>query len=259
MNNKKSTVRSYALVSDAGPSRAVNEDAVLAVPEHQLFGVADGFGGAGIGDEAASKALELVKYFVQNGLGDSEVTLPFVYRSYMSAGANLIFNAFLYANEQLCLENKQKQLSARGGASLLFAFIQGRHMTLAHAGLCSASLVRRGRTMQLVKPRSFNAVKGVFPGSWSARWAFPLMALGMTRDLEPEIIELKLEPGDILILSSDGVYGRLSEEDFSQCYSVLGTRAPIDVLIQQENQRLLSTANQKGNADNQALITMVCA
>ncbi|HRK03243.1 MAG TPA: serine/threonine-protein phosphatase [Oligoflexia bacterium] len=255
----KTIVRAYGSVSDPGPSRDLNEDAVIAVPAHKLFGVADGFGGTGIGDVAATKTLEDVKYFVENGLGDSEVTLPFIYRTYLSASANLIFNALLYANERLCAENKSKPLNLRAGASLLFAFFSGDHMTLAHAGSCAAYLVRRGRAMQIAKPRSFNAVKGVFPGSWNGKWAFPLMALGIAKDIEPEIIELKIQRGDLLMLATDGVHGRLTDEDFSQSYSMLSEKTPLDILIHKENQRLITTANQKGNHDNQAVITMVCA
>lgn len=252
-------VRAYGAVSDAGSSRSVNEDAYLAVPERQLFGVADGYGGNNIGDVAAKKCLENVKYFVDHGLGDSEVTLPFVYRAYHTAGANLVFNAFLYANQQLVRENKGKDINGRGGASVMFSFFEGRHMTLASVGVCNAFLVRRGRVQALVRPRSYNLVKGMFPGSHNPKWAFPLMAMGHVLDLEPEILELKVEKGDLILLATDGVYPRLCEEDFSECFSLLKKGETLDQAIQEQNQRLIELARQKGNADNQALISLFCA
>src|SRR5689334_7978633 len=105
-------VRAYGAVSDPGPARVLNEDACLVSAEHQLFGVADGFGGNGIGDAAAKSCLGNVKYFVEAGLGDSEITLPFVYRSYLTAHANLLFNAFLFANQQLISENAKCHVNA---------------------------------------------------------------------------------------------------------------------------------------------------
>lgn len=258
MTSKLTTVRAYGALSDAGP-RSLNEDAYLVVPERQLFGIADGFGGTGVGDVAAKRCLEDVRHFVEHGLGDSEVTLPFVYRSYYTSGANLVFNAFLYANNQLYQNNKQRHINGRGGASVAFVFFEGRHMTLANVGICSAYLVRRGRAQGLIKPRSYNALKGVFPGSWNPKWAFPTMAMGQASDLEPEIIELKIERGDLIVLATDGVYPRLTDEDFTEYYSILKSGDALDLAIKEQNQRLIELAAHKGNADNQAVLTLVCA
>lgn len=255
---KIQVIRAYGALLDTGGKRRLNEDVYLAVPERQLFGVADGFGGAGIGDATAKDCLENVKYFVENGLGDSEVTLPFVYRRYYTEGGNLVFNAFLYANGELCRQNKDKALSGRGGASVIFSFFDGRNMTLANVGSCCAFLIRRARVQTLIRPRSYNAFKGVFQGSWNPKWAFPLMAMGASNDLEPEITELKVEKGDVIVLATDGVYPRLSEEDFSECYSMLKQEKSLDLGIAKQNQRLIELAQQKGNVDNQALISMVC-
>lgn len=256
---KPASIRAYGALSDAGPVRQLNEDAYIAVPERQLFGVADGYGGINTGDVAAKKCLENVKYFVEHGLGDSEVTLPFIYRTYYTAGANLVFNAFLYANQQLVEENKKKALNARGGASVMFAFFEGRHMTLANVGGCCAFLVRRGRVQPLVRPRSYNMVKGIFQGSHNPKWAFPLMAMGHAKELEPEVLELVVEKGDLILLATDGVYPRLSEEDFAECFSLLRKKDSLDMAIQEQNHKLIDLAKQKGNTDNQALISIICA
>ena len=252
-------IRAYGALSDMGPTRPLNEDAYIAVPERQLFGVADGFGGIGIGDTAAQQCLNDVKFFVDNGLGDSEVTLPFVYRRYLTEGSNLIFNAFLYANQKLVEANRSKPLNGRGGASAIFAFFNGSHMTLANVGLCGAYLIRRGRVQSLIKPRSYNGMRGVFQGSWNPKWAFPLMAMGQAIDLEPEIIEFTVEKGDIIIMATDGVYPRLTDEDFSECYSILNKKSALDLAIKEQNQRLIELALQRGNVDNQAVISLVCA
>jgi serine/threonine protein phosphatase PrpC len=252
-------VRAYGAISDTGPARPLNEDAYLIVPERQLFGLADGFGGIGVGDVAAKRCLEHVRYFVDHGLGDSEVTLPFIYRRYYTNGANLIFNAFLYANQQLFQENKPKHINSRGGASAVFAFFEGRHMTLANVGLCHAILIRKGRVQGLIKPRSYNALRGVFQGTWNPKWAFPLMAMGQSNDLEPEILEFSVERGDIIVLASDGVYGRLTEDDFAESYQMLKQKDSLDIAIKQQNQRLIQLASQKGNTDNQSLISIVCS
>ncbi len=123
MKKQEISVRAYGTYVDAGSIRPINEDACIAVPEFKLFGVADGYGGNSIGDVAAKETLEKVSYFVKNGLGDSEVTLPFVYRRYLTEPGNLVFNAFLYANNELIRKNKTAHINSRGGASVLFAFM----------------------------------------------------------------------------------------------------------------------------------------
>src|SRR5437764_164974 len=105
--NKK-IIRAFSAQTRSAIDGQANEDSYLVYPERLLFGVADGFGGSTVGPAAVKKCLDDVKLFVENGLGDSEVTLPFVYRSYLSASANLIFNSFLYANQNLYSENKNK-------------------------------------------------------------------------------------------------------------------------------------------------------
>ncbi len=249
-------VRAYGAFSEPGPKRELNEDSYLVHPERELFGIADGFGGVGIGDKAAKKSLEDVKFFVENGLGDSEVTLPFIYRSYYTASANLIFNAFLYANGQLCKENQNKSIQTRAGASLLFSFFQKPHLTLAHVGLCQAYLLRGSKLQSITTPRSYHFFRG---GGFNPRWTFPLMALGFAKDLEPEILELKVEKGDVLFLMTDGVYPYLDPQELVQLYADLPLEEALDIEMQVRNQKLKDLICQKGSVDNQALVTLVLA
>lgn len=252
------SVRAYGFFSDAGSQRPINEDACIAVPEHTLFGVADGYGGNGVGDVAAKFVLDRVSYFVKNGLGDSEVTLPFVYRRYLTEPGNLVFNAFLYANSELIKKNSLSHINGRGGASVLFAFMADNKMVFANSGLCQAMLVRRGRVQPLVRPRSYNALRGTFQGSWNGRWAFPIAALGHSADLEPEIFELQVEKGDVVILSTDGVYPRLNEDDYLDAARSLKSSKSLDSAISEQNHRLVELAIQKGSNDNMALTTILC-
>jgi hypothetical protein len=178
----KPAVRAFGALSDPGPARALNEDAYITSPELGVFAVADGFGGNGAGDLAAKTSLSDLRYFIEAGMRDSDVTLPFVYRSYYTAAGNLLFNAFLYANQKLYEANAQKHINGRGGASMLAAFFDGSHLTLANAGLCGAMLIRNGRMQTVLRPKSYNAVRGVYQGSWNARWAFPLASLGTAKD-----------------------------------------------------------------------------
>lgn len=254
-NPDRSIVRGYGALTEGGAQDRVNEDAVLAVPEHRLFGIADGFGGSGAGDAAAKSCLADVREFVENGLGDSEVTLPFVYRSDYAAGANLVFNAFLHANHRLHAANKERPLNARAGASALFALFTGRHVTLANAGACGAFLARKGRAIELVKPRTYNAYRAAT--HWNPQWAFPMTALGLGSDVEPEIFELRIEPGDVVVMATDGVYPYLGPEDFAGLQT-LSESGHLEMDIKQENQILIVNSKESGGMDDRTVITLVC-
>jgi serine/threonine protein phosphatase PrpC len=249
----------YGAYTDPGPTRGVNEDAYLLAPERQFFALADGYGGSGVGDACAKRALADMRAFVENGMGDSEVTLPFVYRSNYTAAGNLIFNAVLHANQRLVDANLQKPVNARGGLSGICAFFTGRHLTLANVGGCSAYLLRRGRVQALVRPRSYYAMRGGYSGSWNPKYGFPLYSLGHQADLEPEILELYVQPGDVIVMATDGVYPFLTEADFSEYFSGFRDKNLLDTEIQKQNQRLVEIARQKGSQDNQSMIALVCS
>jgi serine/threonine protein phosphatase PrpC len=257
--SEKVTIRAYGSFVDKGPARPLNEDACFIDAERLCFGIADGYGGNGVGDAAARQVLEKAAFFMKNGLGDSEVTLPYVFRSYLTDAGNLVFNAFLYANQILVDENRKRHINGRGGASALLAFATGNKMVVASCGSCQGFLVRRGRVQAITKARSYNAARGQFQGSWNPKWAFPLMGLGHAPDLEPEIFELQMEKGDLIFLATDGIYPRLAEDDFAETFRALRTAKSLDLGISEQNRRLAEIAVQKGGSDNQALITLICA
>jgi protein phosphatase len=182
--------------------RPIQEDAVLANQEKGIFVVADGFGGAGAGTLAAKTACAEIEKFLFKEAGDLEATLPFVLRSYFSLAGNVLFNALIHANRKIVELNKGKNIHEKGGASAIAAFLDGDLLAIANVGSCSASVVRDGKTQELVTPRSYGRLVDPFGDS---KVDAPLMALGMSEDLEPEIFEYRIKAGDVLIFHTDGV------------------------------------------------------
>ncbi|RYZ73315.1 MAG: hypothetical protein EOP09_02100 [Proteobacteria bacterium] len=78
-------------------------------------------------------------------------------------------------------------------------------MALANVGNCSVWLIRQGQAKELVTPRSYARLVDPFCEDPSIDRAIPLMAMGMSEDLEPEIIEFRVKKGDWLLLQTDGV------------------------------------------------------
>lgn len=203
-------LRSMTLFSTKGDA-GIQEDFVLARRERGLFVVADGFGGES-GARAAKTACESVLGFLEKEAGDLDATLPFVLRRYYSLAGNVLFNALIHANRKVTKDNKGKSANGKGGASVLAAYLDEDLFALANVGGCSAWLLRDGKITELVVPRTYARLVDPFCADPHVDFAVPLMAMGMTDDLEPEIVEFRVRNGDWLLLQTDGIRTEIREE-----------------------------------------------
>lgn len=190
------------------------EDHFKYNPEKGIFMISDGFGGPVPGAAASRAACDLVETFLTKNSLDEEVTLPFVLRSYLSLTGNVLFNALYYANQKIFDQNQTKNMNERGGASLITGLLDGQFLALAHLGSCSAWLLREDQVSLLVIPKTYGRLTHPFSGTCKSSEAaqVPLAALGLYQDLEPEVLEFRIEPGDWLILQTDGISLEIQRE-----------------------------------------------
>lgn len=66
--------------------------------------------------------------------------------------------------------------------------------------------------VEIVAPRTYARLVDPFSVDPDPDLAVPLMAMGMTEDLEPEILEFRVRPGDWLLIQTDGVRMEIREE-----------------------------------------------
>jgi protein phosphatase len=197
-------IRSVTVFQSNG-QRPFQEDHIIAQRDRGIFVVADGFGGPVAGTESARAACEEVRNFLFKEAGDRDATLPFVLRSYFSLAGNVLFNALIHANRKMVGPNKKKGANERGGASVLAGYMDGNLLALANVGACGAWLFRGGRSAELVLPRTYARLRDPHGAEDDTQYRAPLIALGMGDDLEPEIFEYRMRPGDWLLLQTDGI------------------------------------------------------
>lgn len=239
-------IRATAVFSSAG-QRPCQEDHSLLIGEKRIFAVADGFGGAGPGSQASRTACEAVRNFLYREAGDLEATLPFELRSYYSLAGNVLFNALVHANRELIRLNHGKGVHERGGASLLAAFMDGDLLALANVGVCTGWLMRAGVGRELATPRSYSRLRDPLEAEPREEWQVPLMALGISRDLEPEIFECRVRGGDWILLHTDGIHPMVREKVLELQAGALKDGVPASELARQVLQ-LLSGAEYGDNA-----------
>jgi serine/threonine protein phosphatase PrpC len=202
--------RDAILLSKQGRA-PVLEDAAVHVPERGIFVVADGFGGGTPGVEAAKLACESVREFLETEAGDLEATLPFVLRRYFSLAGNVVFNAILHANRKL-VERNRKEGADHGGASVAAVFADGDLLAIANSGACSARVIRKGESRSLVRPRTLQGFSDPFSKPSVQEPLVPLTGLGLTEDLEPEIVETRLQAGDWVLIHTGVMPNELMKE-----------------------------------------------
>jgi len=202
INNKVKVVSTFITAGSQG----FEEDAVAFNSEKGIFIVSGGFGGPTAGKKVAEISCEGVKEFLEHEGGDLDATLPFVLRKYYSLSGNIVFNSILHANQKIYSYNKDKNVHEKGGSSLVAAYLEGDLLSLANVGVTTAWLVRNGSIRQLIYPRSYGWLLDPFNkvSDQKTVHSVPLMSLGTTQDLEPEIIEVKIREGDWLVCQSNG-------------------------------------------------------
>jgi serine/threonine protein phosphatase PrpC len=242
-------------------ARPAQEDFALAAQDKGIFVVADGFGGPGPGAQAAQAACEAVRGFLVKEAGDKDATLPFVIRSYFSLAGNVLFNALIHANRKVTSLNKGKGVHERGGASVIAGYLDGDLLALASVGGCSAWLSREGRGLELVVPRTYGRLadpfaRGRADQSTAAGPDFvdaPLMSVGTAEDLEPEILECRIRPGDWLLLHTDGISDELRAAVTSLQGEALSSSRPATASAD----ALISLLNQAEYEDNSACVLVI--
>lgn len=233
-----------AMLSDVGSVRTRNEDSVAFVipaqskdPAHRmgLMLVADGMGGHSAGEIASALAAEVVRRCV--------FELPGPVPQVLSA-------AFAAANKAV-FDYAQTHPECNGmGTTCTALAIRSDRIWLAHVGDSRAYLLRGSQLRQLSEDQTLVA-KMVRDGVMTPEEArtsehnnIVLQAIGTLPEVAPQIWSegLELEPGDIMILCSDGLHGLVGDEVIAE---VAGRLAPTEAC-----QELIRRALQAGGHDN---------
>lgn len=186
-------------LTDVGCVRTNNEDGFGYDLASRIFVVCDGMGGMAAGEVASATAIkELVESFSQfDGAG--------------AGTEDRLYRAILHANQQV-YQLAQAREELRGmGTTLVSACIEGRRLLIGNVGDSRAYFLRGGVCAQITNDHSFLAEQ-VRKGSMNIEeaQASPLQsvitrAVGTAESVEPDIFTGDLEPGDIVLLTSDGL------------------------------------------------------
>jgi serine/threonine protein phosphatase PrpC len=232
--------------TDPGQRRGLNEDAWRIADESelgglieergQLFAVADGMGGHAAGEVASQMAIETL--FAEYYGGDDAPMSP----------AMRLEQAILTANAQIYEQAGAKASQAGMGTTIVAAVARGEWLTIANVGDSRAYLIRDGAVQQLTHDHSWVAEQ-VTAGLLTEQQAQNHMyrnvvtrCLGHNPQIEVDTFEHVLEPGDAILLCSDGLSNQVSEDELSR---VISEETPYEAVTE-----LVELANRYGGPDN---------
>jgi protein phosphatase len=224
-------------LTDVGRRRRANEDCYAVSSELGLYLVADGMGG----HKAGQVASELAAHAAVRALEALEGTsAPLTEKLRCSVAAA---NREIYANAQARPE------LAGMGTTLVALLADAGRVALAHVGDSRAYLIRRGRIRQLTDDHSVvgELIRRSEISEEAAR-SHPhrhvlTRALGVRREVQADLAELTPAPGDLFVLCSDGLTGRVEDQEIAQVVSAMGS-------LDDACGRLVDLANARGGEDN---------
>lgn len=244
-------------LSDVGQKRQNNEDNFGIDLDLGLFIVADGMGGHAAGEVASRMAIELIIDYLRRTAASDEPYLTGFNTKYSRAGNRLV-SAVILANEVISDTATSRPEWQGMGTTLDAAWLgdaDHSRLSVAHVGDSRVYLLRAGELRQLTTDHSLveeQIKEGLITREEAENSSIRNMitrALGYRERVNPDIIELELEPGDKLLLCSDGLTTMITDQEIHQIVMLNGN-------IATACQQLVAAANDKGGRDN---ITVIMA
>lgn len=230
-------------ITDVGQKRITNQDFVYASDNPvgnlpNLFVVADGMGGHKAGDMASRLTVEVLLDSIRINQEQNPI--------------KIIRAAIETANTKI-LEIASKDENLFGmGTTVVVATVLGHYMYVANVGDSRLYLIR-DRIEQITKDHSL-VEEMVRIGEINREQArnhpdknIITRAVGASKNVEIDFFDMRLEPGDIILMCSDGLSNMLEDIEIERIIKC-GSSLPEIAL------ELVARANQNGGKDNIAVV-----
>jgi serine/threonine protein phosphatase PrpC len=236
--------------SHAGRQREENEDAFGSFVDARLFIVADGMGGHNAGEVASVMAVDALETFFRSYHADPRQPWPHAVDSDLSLGANLLRVGIKVANDKIRAAARQDRAKNRMGTTIVALAVGDAQLTIAHAGDSRAYRLRADEIKRLTRDHSIvEEMLSARPEMTDVEVAafahrnVVTRSLGSKEELEPTVLVEPLEPGDLFLVCSDGLWGSVPDDKMKR---IVQSTPDIEGACQ----LLIDAANEAGGPDN---------
>lgn len=249
-------LRGFAAATDPGLVRISNEDTFVADGELGFFAVVDGMGGHASGKFASATVAAGLLDFIRQSAVDPDKTWPFEPDATLSDPANRLQVAVRNANRHLASARIAEDVPGKPGATMSAVLFSDARCVVSNVGDCRVYLIRDGNAVQLTTDHSLvsEQMRLGLLGSDAAR-EHPLRhvvtrAVSGDTDLQVDIWEVAIQPGDRLLLCSDGVHGLLNDTELARLAGIAGRD------MKSICEDIVATANRLGGSDNATVVVV---
>lgn len=232
-------------ITDIGKRRKLNQDYVFASDRPlgnlpNIFIVADGMGGHNAGDYASKYAVETVK---------EEIV-----RSFEKSPVKILRAAISSANAHIRRAAQEEEALSGMGTTMVAATCLGdRYLEVANVGDSRLYVVNDRKIEQITKDHSLVEemirLGGIDRASARSHPDKNIItrAIGVEDEVEADFFHVELEPGDLVLMCSDGLTNMLDDEEI---HMILSSQESVEGKAEE----LVKAANLNGGRDNIAVI-----
>lgn len=188
------------VLSDKGRRRESNQDSVLINAEAGVFIVADGMGGHSGGEVASSLAVTSAESVFKDPTSLEKSPREVITKAYEEA-SHRIFDKAAKENPEL----------AGMGTTMVMCYIRKNHIYIGNVGDSRCYLFKKPYLWQITEDHSL-INEQIRAGVLTEQQATQVIArnvitrsVGYEREIEPDIFEREIFPGETYLLCSDGL------------------------------------------------------
>lgn len=240
----------FAGATDIGRKRKSNQDSICLVANQKLFVVADGMGGHNGGDIASQMSVKLMPEFMGNH-PDPDKEIP-----------ELLKEAVSFVNKSI-YDHGQENSELKGmGTTITSIIFNTNNLNIANVGDSRTYLIQNKKLYQLTRDHSLVQEKlniGIYNREGAkadSQKNVLTRTVGFEPQVEVDVYNYKVSQNDLFLLCSDGLHGKVSDEDI---IFIINREIPNASSATQEDlerlaMALIDQANRNGGQDNISVI-----